>query len=510
MERLFGSGARDGADVLPDGSGSEAASRLARELSRWYGPVPATLVAATRDVATLVGELAPALREYRMAFVLPRPEGEAVETIPSLRQEQLLDLLTNQPQLGRARPVPVLVRSSAPLDSRLVQNGIDALARRHEVLRSSFARKDDRWLVSLPPPTSAAVPMTVVDASRMSGDEVRAHALTLARDASTLDTCFSAVHYEVPGVRSWLLLLLDHLVVDWVSVDVILADFSSLYGHGGSLPSLRLQYYDFAYSQRHAIGSGEATRDLEYWQHQFSSFGPWPPAALPGLRGRSPEQPAPARVVSRTLGPGFVAAVDAAARTSRVLRYSMYLAGACLALDRGAGGQPPDFGVVIVTSGRGQWQGTGRMVGLFTDYLTVGLGPLPDEPGDLLALVHSRVLITLRHDGVPRGEMLRRHWRGSSVLPAMPCVFFDMPPSTDRLGTPSSPRPGAVTLKVVRLQDAPPIRRYPGLAMRVITAGVGGGLALLCEFGEGDANPAAVERLVEDWEHALRLLVEAA
>jgi hypothetical protein len=174
--------------------------------------------------------------------------------------------------------------------------------------------------------------------------------------------------------------------------------------------------------------------------------------------------------------------------------YSAYLAAAAGALAAVGGPQGPGFGINIISSSR-SWPGSAGLIGLFSNYVTVGLGPVPADRGSAAGHVHGRLTEALRHDLVPRAEILRRFCSPGMRLPTGPCVLFDLRPD---LGGWAVELDGAVLRQgsVVRATRA--IRRFPGIFLTAEPAGADGVL-LSCEYGEGEWQPEKAGALVDVW-----------
>jgi amino acid adenylation domain-containing protein len=175
--------------------------------------------------------------------------------------------------------VALAVRLKGPLSLPALGRSLDEVVRRHEALRTTFATIDGRAAQQIGP--EFAVPVEMVDltspASNRQDDEVHRYAADEARCPFNL--------VEGPLVRARLLrlqaeghvllLTMHHIVSDGWSMGVLLRELSVCYsdftaGRPVSLPTLPIQYADFACWQREWLDGEVLANQLRYWKRQLT------------------------------------------------------------------------------------------------------------------------------------------------------------------------------------------------------------------------------------------------
>jgi len=166
-----------------------------------------------------------------------------------------------------------------PTDVPALEQSLNEIVRRHEVLRTTFANVLGKPVQVIAP--DLKLPLPVVDLRRLSEEE---------RDAET--TRLSAEEYERPfelsrgplvrgkllrlgKQESVLLLTMHHIVSDGWSLGVLSRELRSLYeafstGRPSPLPDLPIQYADFTLWQREWLQGEVLAAQLNYWEKQLA------------------------------------------------------------------------------------------------------------------------------------------------------------------------------------------------------------------------------------------------
>src|SRR5262249_25393860 len=149
------------------------------------------------------------------------------------------------------------------------------LARRHDVLRTSFVLVDGQPMQQIH--AHVALDWDESDLSAMPVVEREAEARGRIRDLAQMDfDLHRAPLFRVRLLRlapgeHWLLFSLHHIVTDGWSSAVLAREISALYaaflaGTAPALPDLPVQYADFASWQRQWMQGEVLERQLEYWR----------------------------------------------------------------------------------------------------------------------------------------------------------------------------------------------------------------------------------------------------
>ncbi|HLJ17370.1 MAG TPA: alpha/beta fold hydrolase [Bryobacteraceae bacterium] len=187
--------------------------------------------------------------------------------------------------------LPASVRIRGTLDVSLVERALEALARRYEILRTTFIFEDERlWQVISP---EGSIPLSVTSLAHLPDLEREAEALHLLREQArrpfdlAAGPLARATLYQLDAHDHVLLLDVHHIISDGWSQGLLQRQLWQIYaafasGEKSSLPELKLQYADFAQWQQDSLAGDGFRPDLEYWKDRLRS--PLPVLNLPSNR----------------------------------------------------------------------------------------------------------------------------------------------------------------------------------------------------------------------------------
>ncbi|HZF09879.1 MAG TPA: non-ribosomal peptide synthase/polyketide synthase [Thermoanaerobaculia bacterium] len=368
------------------------------------------------DVSTLSG-LARAVAERRAggaSTALPpiQPAPRAGDPPLSFAQERLWFLEQLRPGTATYN-IASAVRLVGRLDRAALAAALGAVVHRHEALRTTFAVRGGRPVQRIAPPQRLTLP--VIDFSGLApavGDGA-AGQLATAVASTPFDLAAGPLlrggllwlGERAGRAEHWLLLAVHHIVADGWSVEVLLRELTELYraaleGRPARLPTLTVQYADFARWQREWLRGDLLEGQLAYWRERLQ--GAPPVTSPPADRPRPPVQRflGGARPVS--LESRFAAALRGFARRSRVTLFMLVTAALDLVLLRYLGRRDLVVGTPIAGRGRLELE---RLIGFFlnTLVLRVDLGDLGGAPGfdGLLDRVREVTLGAYAHQDLP-------------------------------------------------------------------------------------------------------------
>ena len=253
---------------------------------------------ATQQFSNRLAELSPTKRkllELRLSKRGLEPPKEqiqrreqGVDAPLSFAQQRLWFLEQLQPNTSTyvmANAVPML----APVNEKILEQALNEIVRRHEVLRTTFPIIEGSPVQVIS--ESIALQLPYVDLSHLTESE--RHQRTL-RFINEIKRPFDL--QRGPLVRATLLrltaeqyvlyLALHHIAADGWSLGVFAQELAAIYdayslGKPSPLPELSIQYADFAIWQREWLKSEVMAGQLAYWRKQLAGV------ATLNLRGAS-------------------------------------------------------------------------------------------------------------------------------------------------------------------------------------------------------------------------------
>jgi amino acid adenylation domain-containing protein len=356
---------------------------------------------------------------------------------------------------------PLGLALAGPLAVPAWRRSLWEIARRHEVLRTSFPEVDGRPVQRIAP--AGEVPVPVADLSGLP-DAMR------QREADRLTTGFARRPFDLatgplfraallrlgtpgtPATEEWVALLnLHHTIADGASLALLLGELAALYpeivGRPAPLPELALQYSDYAVWQRQRLTGEALAPQLSGWRREL--------AGLPELLPLPTDRPRPAVQSFRggrrlgALPPGATAELARLGRERGATLFMVLLAAWEALLHRLTGATDLAVGSPVDTRDRTELEG---LIGLFVNTLVLRGRISGDEPfPDLLARTRETAVAAYARQELP-----------------FEILVSELPARTDLGRNPLF----QVMLAFQHEGTAPP--RLPGLRARLLDLDLGG------------------------------------
>ncbi len=317
-------------------------------------------------------------------------DGDAGRLSPAQQRMWLQWQLDPQ---GHAYTIHGSVQLKGQLDSAALQQAFDQLVSRHESLRTRFVVDNGEVRQHILPASGLQIrPLTVQAQAAEAREPFDLQQGPLLRA--------SLAPVEEGAWR--LALTLHHIIADGWSMNLLIAELSELYNslrqqRPAVLPTLAVQYRDFAAWQRDWLAAGEGQRQLAYWRQQLGSDHPR--LALPSDQPR-PAQPSVAGgVLDIGLEPALGWALRRLAHSHGVTLPTVLLASFQVLLHRYS--QQADVRVGCTVANRNQAH-TQALIGCFVNLLVMR-ADLSGNPTftTLLAQVHETALQAQAHQDLP-------------------------------------------------------------------------------------------------------------
>jgi hypothetical protein len=220
-----------------------------------------------------------------------RPNREAAPLSFAQRQMWVIDQLTPG---NPAYNLPIGYRLGGSLDVTALEDSFNAIIKRHEGLRTTFAVEDGEPRQLIHPELTIRIAVTELD--RLTREEREGRLQELASEESVRSFDLSRLPlirvslFKLGDAQHVLIINCHHIVADGTSIGLLLDELDTFYraftGGGDPRPrDLAVQYADFALWQRQALAHEAAyARQIEFWRKQLG--GALPVLELPGDKPR--------------------------------------------------------------------------------------------------------------------------------------------------------------------------------------------------------------------------------
>ncbi|WP_375501071.1 amino acid adenylation domain-containing protein [uncultured Nostoc sp.] len=189
--------------------------------------------------------------------------------------------------------IPIVINLKGCINLAILQNSLNEIIRRHEVLRTSFTVVDGQpaQVINQAPPLTLAVEDLRSFLERERPQEAQRLATEFAQQAFDLATqsLLRAKILQLSEKNYHLIVTLHHIIADGWSIGILIKELAALYeafstGKLPALPELPIQYRDFVNWQRQYLDCDRIQSLLTYWKQKLQ--GQLPILNLPTDRPR--------------------------------------------------------------------------------------------------------------------------------------------------------------------------------------------------------------------------------
>ncbi|WP_342653063.1 non-ribosomal peptide synthase/polyketide synthase [Pseudomonas sp. F3-2] len=385
--------------------GIQLVAQIRRDLKR---ELPLRALFESPMLADLAHDLTSRAEQAAMPVLLPRSEREFAPQ--SFAQQRLWFLAQLEPE-SAAYNLPCVLNLDGTLQLDALQRSFDALAARHESLRTCLLPGEAGV------PLQRILPIGSVTVARYDLRE----RVTAQEDFVALAHAFMNQPFDLDAERApwrvalvqladdqWrLLLCMHHIISDGWSVQVMLKDFAALYrafsrGEGAHLPPLTVQYADYASWQREYLSGRERERQLNWWRAALGDEQPV--LELPADRPRPAERDGKGGRHAFVLPQDLADQLRLTARAQDATLFMLFLAAFDTLLYRLSGQR--DLRVGVPVAGRAEVQTQG-LIGFFVNTLVLRAQVSGDQPFNrLLAQVKDNLLGAHAHQDLPFEQLV--------------------------------------------------------------------------------------------------------
>jgi amino acid adenylation domain-containing protein len=344
------------------------------------------------------------VQTQEMADAIPRREQEGPAPL-SYAQQGLWFLDQFQPE-NPAYTMPAVYRLRGALQAGLLEQSVQEIVRRHEILRTTFPLIDGQAVQVIAPAAACPITLRRVDLREYAEREREAQRLIAAEFQHVFDLArgpLLQVTLLALGEQEHIFLLtVHHLISDGWSTEVFLQELAALYnglvsGTPARLPALPLQYADFATWQRNWLQGERLDGLLAHWKAQL--------AGAPAVLELPTDYPRPAvqhfqgAATAQRLPRELADALRRLSRSAETTLFMTMLAAFTVLLSRYSGQE--DVVVGSAAAGRTHTE-TEALIGLFVNTLALRTD-LRGQPSfrELLGRVRARTLEAFAHQELP-------------------------------------------------------------------------------------------------------------
>ncbi|HEY0174538.1 MAG TPA: amino acid adenylation domain-containing protein [Pyrinomonadaceae bacterium] len=331
--------------------------------------------------------------------------------LPLSFAQQRLWIVTQLEPESAAYHIPSAVRMTGALDVPALARALDALAERHESLRTVFESAGE-WPSQVVLP-ARGVALARADLSGLAEAEREAMVGRMSEEEARRPfdmrrgPLWRVSLLRLGDEEHVLLLVMHHIITDGWSLNILIDELSTLYrafaeGRPSPLAELPVQYADFAAWQRRWLSGEVMERLVEYWRRRLA--GAPPVLELPADRPRPPAQSFRGASHAFTIPDDLARELRGLSRREGATLFMTLLAAFQTLLYRYTG--QTDVVVGADMNGRGRPE-TERLIGFFIDMLVLRNDLSGNPPfAELLARVRQTSLGAYAHMDVPFDKLV--------------------------------------------------------------------------------------------------------
>src|SRR6185369_10802894 len=246
------------------------------------------------DISSQVRDLSPNQRERLLAKLREIRPAEQQRTgadfsrrmvesgMLSFAQQRLWFLHQMYPETT-AYHCPLTIRINLPVDTSVLEKTLAEIARRHEILRTTFRLRDGQPIQSIA--SSPLVSLRTTDLRDLPEGERESAATESIREefAAAFDLsngpCWRSFLVQLDDDKFILQVVFHHIIFDGWSIPIFLKELKANYeafaaGGTAPFPELPAQYLDFSLGQREWLQKPVLQSQLAYWKNHLADAPP--------------------------------------------------------------------------------------------------------------------------------------------------------------------------------------------------------------------------------------------
>jgi len=340
-------------------------------------------------------------------LLVPQPRPAVVPLSPS---QQNLWVLHQLNLYSSAYHIGLSWRLTGTLNIPALECSLNAIALRHESLRTRFVEQDGQPCQQVLPDIALSLPVS--DLRPLPEDAVEAEIQRLTEQCVrqpfdlSRDPLLRTHLIQLNETTSILLLVLHHIVADGWSRGVLMRELATFYRAFAenavpALPPLAIQYADYTLWQQQWLQSDACRTQLDYWRQQLTGLSR---LELPSDRSRPAVPNFTSRTCTRPLPSDCVTALKVLSQREGTTLFMTLLAAFKLLLHRYTA--QDDIGVGVPVANRNH-SGVEPLIGFFVNTLvlrTLLIGSMTFR--SLLQQVRQVTADAFQHSEVPFAKVV--------------------------------------------------------------------------------------------------------
>ena len=213
----------------------------------------------------------------------PSPEEPEVFVMPCSTSQKRFWMLEQISPGNTALSIPIALQLNGPLRLDILEQALNAIVTRHEILRTSFGVIEDEPHQIIAP--TAQLKINLLDRANLlpeqHEEEVRREMKLEANRPLSLNQAplLRATLLKLSAQEHVLMLTAHHIISDGWSSGVLVRELGRFYealrqGTAADLPPLSIQYADYVLWQEEWMKTPELPRQLDYWRGALSGSLP--------------------------------------------------------------------------------------------------------------------------------------------------------------------------------------------------------------------------------------------
>ena len=234
-----------------------------------------------------VAELAQYIRNFLLnqsgVISLPIVPVPRDRVIPASFSQQRLWFLHEVDPYSTAYNISSVFSITGPLDVSTLEEALNTLIARHEILRTTFSVVNGTPVQNILPALTLSLPVTDLEALPEEARKTDARKIAVDEARRPFDIrhgpLVRARALSLGGQNYLLLLNFDHAILDGGSMGTLFKELGTLYEalanqQPSPLPPLQVQYADYAVWQRECLQGDVLEAQLDFWNRQLGNHSP--------------------------------------------------------------------------------------------------------------------------------------------------------------------------------------------------------------------------------------------